>query len=164
MIYLQHAELVWLVIGVLLLFVAFVLRKILRGLKSAVLLLFAIWIFWGFGYETLAKRLFSQVEGTVISRRNIAYSAAPAKYSTEYVVCGQDGQNRSYVAGPTDASLPRTIPVGASLKKLRWHWSYEQNGQPIDKFGWVFYGVALAMGAVSLMWSLMLRNHKSSLS
>ena len=164
MIHIQQAELVWLVVGTFLLFVGLVLRKIVKRLKSIALLLLALWIFWGFGYETVAKRLFSQVEGTVISRRNIAYSAAPARYSTEYVVCGHDGQNHSYVAGPTDASLPRTIPVGASVKKLRWHWSYEQNGQLTDEFGWVFYGVVLGMGAVSLVWSMMLGNRTSPLS
>ena len=162
--HIPQAQLVGLVVGALLLVVVFLLRKIVRTLKSTALLLLALGIFWGFGYETVAKRLFSQVEGTVISRRDIADSATPRRYSTEYIVCGLDGQNHSYVAGPTDASLPRTIPVGANVKKLRWHWSYEQNGQLTDQFGWVFYGVVLAMGALSLLWSLRLRNAKIPLS
>lgn len=164
MIHVQQAELVWLSAGVLLLLVVFVFRKIVRTLKSGALLLLALWTFWGFGYETVAKRLFAQVEGTVISRRDIAFAPAPARYSTEYVVAGLDGQNYSYVAGPTDASLPRTIPVGASVKKLRWHWSYEQNGQLIDRFGWVFYGVVLAIGTIALAWSLRIRYEKNPLS
>src|SRR5215813_8843563 len=109
------------------------------------LFIVSLWIFWGFGYETFVKRMVSQVEGIVISRQKIAYPIAPARYSMEYVVLGSDGQNHVYIAGPTAASLPRTIPVGTRLKKERWHWSYEENGQQLDNFGWVFYIVLLAI-------------------
>ena len=132
--------------------------------KPTVLLLLSFWIFWGFGYETLAKRLLLQVEGTVISRREVAYPLAPARYSTEYIVRGRDGQDRGYVAGPTDATLSRTIPAGTSLKKLRWHWAYEENGQLIDSFGWLFYGFILAIGTASLVWGLKVRSRENRLS
>ncbi len=139
-------------------------RADVTKVKPTALLVVALWIFWGFGYQTVGKRLVSQVDGTVISRRNVAYPVAPARYSTEYIVRGLDGQNHVYVAGPTDASLPRTVPVGTTLKKLRWHWAYEENGQVIDSFGWVFYGVVLAIGTTLLVWSLKLRSQQSRLS
>jgi len=139
-------------------------RAEVTTVKPTALLLLSLWIFWGFGYETAAKRLLSHVEGTVISRREVAYPLARARYSTEYIVRGLDAQNRGYVAGPTDASLPRTIPVGTSVKKLRWHWAYEENGQVVDSFGWIFYGVVLAIGTAFLVWSLKLRSQQNRLS
>lgn len=129
----------------------------MTNVKPTALLLLSLWIFWGFGYETLAKRLSAHVEGTVISSREVAYPLAPARYSTEYIVRGLNGQNQTYVAGPTDASLPRTIPVGTHVKKLPWHWSYEENGQLTDSFGWLFYSLVLAVGTSCLVWSVMLR-------
>ena len=120
------------------------------------LLLFSLFLFWGFGYETVAKRLSSHVEGTVISRHEVPSSLAPARYSTEYLVRRLDGQTQSYVAGPTDASLPRAFAVGTNLRKLPWHWSYEENGQVKDTFGWVFYALVLAIAAACLVWSVML--------
>jgi hypothetical protein len=136
----------------------------MSNLKPMVLLLFSLWLFWGFGYETVAKRLSSHVEGTVISRREMAYPLAPARYSAEYIVRGLDGHNQSYVAGPTDASLPRTIALGTNLRKLPWHWSYEENGQVTDTFGWVFYAMVLAIATACLVWSVMLRSPKNRLS
>lgn len=135
-------------------------RATVATVRPGVLLLWSLWILWGFGYQTAAKRLLLQVEGTVTSRREIAYRAAPARYSTEYIVRGVDGENRDYAAGPTDASLPRTIPVGTSLKKLRWHWAYEENGRVADRFGWVFYALILAIGTASLVWSFKLRSQQ----
>jgi len=124
--------------------------------KPTILLLVAFWIFWGFGYQTLLKRLLSQVEGIVISRQVITDPIAPARYSTEYVVLGPDNQNHNYIAGPTDASLPRTIPVGTKIKKVRWRWSYEENGRQLDDFGWIFYLVVLTMNTACLAWALQL--------
>src|SRR5215471_19647718 len=128
----------------------------MHNLRPTALLL-SLWLFWGFGYETVAKRLSAHVEGTVISRREIAYPLAPARYSTEYIVRGPDGNNQSYVAGPTDASLPRTIPVGAKLRKRPWHWSYEENEQVTDSSGWFFYALVLGIGTACLVWSALLR-------
>jgi hypothetical protein len=124
--------------------------------NPTILIVLALWIFWGFGYETLFKRLMTDVEGTVISAQDIPYPLAPARHGTEYVFQSQEGRTISYIAGPTDASLPRSIPVGTYIKKRRWHLSYERDGQQVDDFGIMFYVASLAMAVGCLVWGVRL--------
>jgi hypothetical protein len=84
------------------------------------LVLIALWILWGFGYQTLFTRLMTDVEGTVISTQDIPYPLAPARHGTEYVFKNPEGRTLNYIAGPTDASLPRSMPVGHLHQKTAW--------------------------------------------
>src|SRR5215472_5539500 len=111
-------------------------------------------ILWGFGFETVGKRLYPQLDGTVISSRTLV---SWGRRATEYVLRGCDGHEITYVAGPTDASLPRNLPIGTYVKKQRWSLSYVQNGQTVDDFNYLFYTAilcgAFALAAQSLwMW------------
>jgi hypothetical protein len=128
-----------------------------RRLNPIVLVLFALWIFWGFGYETLWKRLLTDVQGTVTSARILPYPLAPARHATEYTLARPDGQQQTYVAGATDASLPRDMSVGTHIVKRRWHVSYEKDGQRINDFSLLFYGLMLSVAAVCLYWGVRLR-------
>lgn len=121
------------------------------GPNPIVILLFALWILWAFGFETVGARLQTQVDGVVTSSRDIPATRGP-RYATEYTLRGPDGQDHIYVAGPTDASLPRSMPVGTYLKKRRWHLYFERNEQRVDDFPLFFYQVALgiALGCVVL--------------
>jgi hypothetical protein len=78
------------------------------GPNPMALLLFGLWIIWGFGFDTVGRRLEIQFDGVVISSRDIPKTRGP-RYATEYTLRGPDGQNHIYVAGPTDASLPRSM-------------------------------------------------------
>lgn len=100
-----------------------------------ILAAFALWILWGFGYETLFTRLMTDVEGTVTSAQDIPYPLAPARYGTEYVFKNAEGRTISYIAGATDASLARSMPVGTHIKKRRWYFSYQRDGKQVDEFG-----------------------------
>ncbi len=122
--------------------------------NPAVFLFFGLFILWGFGYETVGIRLMTQLEGVVVSSRDIPSTGAP-RYVTEYTVRGPDGRESVYTAGPTDAFLQRSMPVGTSLKKQRWHLDYEKNGQRVDDFGVYFYGLVLGAGLACLIWSLL---------
>lgn len=123
--------------------------------NPAMPLIFGLFILWGFGYETVGIRLKTQLEGVVVSSRDIPSTGAP-RYATEYTLRGPDGRESVYVAGATDASLPRSMPVGTSLKKQRWHLNYEKNGQRVDDFGVSFYGMMLGIAAACLAWSFLL--------
>ena len=102
---------------------------------------------WGFGYDTVGERLRTHLAGVVVSRKDVLVSG---RRGTEYVVRGSDGQDQFYAAGATDASLPRSMPVGTHLKKERWHLYYERDGRRVDDFPMVFYSVVLtiAMGCI----------------
>jgi hypothetical protein len=57
--------------------------------QPAVLFLFALFIFWGFGFETVGKRLYTRLDGTVISSRDV-YKWQ--RRGTEYILRGPDAQ------------------------------------------------------------------------
>jgi len=125
-----------------------------------VLSLFGLWILWGFGYQTLWVRLMTTVEGTVVSARDIPYPLAPGRYGTEYVLRTREGDTGRYLAGATDASLPRSIPVGSYIKKQRWQLSYEQDNHRIDNFSTPFYGAMLSVAVAILVWAAALSRQK----
>jgi hypothetical protein len=123
--------------------------------KPIVLLVFGFWIFWGFGLHTVGKRFDTQVDGIIISSRDNPPSRGP-RYATEYVLRGPNGEIFSYVAGPTDASLPRSMPVGTTLKKMRWHLDYDRNGQHVNDFPVAFYSGALGIAVGCVIWSFVI--------
>jgi hypothetical protein len=112
---------------------------------SVLFMISAFWILWGFGFETVWQRFTLAVEGTVISSRDVP-SKSSGRYVTEYVIRGPDGGDQRYVAGPTDGSLERNMPVGTRIRKERGQLGYQANGERID-FPTVFYsalfGIAL---------------------
>jgi hypothetical protein len=115
---------------------------------------FGLWILWAFGYETLATRLITNVEGTVISAQDVPNPVAPTRHGTDYTLRSPSGGNVHYIAGATDASLPRNLPVGTYIKKQRWHLSYEQNGREIDDFSVSFYVAILSMAVGWVAWGV----------
>jgi hypothetical protein len=117
-------------------------------------LLFALWIIWGFGIETVGRRLAIELDGVVVSSLDHPSTGAP-RYSTHYILRGPNGGDFSYVAGATDASLPRRLPVGTRLKKQKWHLDYEKNGQTIDDFPIALYAIVVGIGLALLLWSFL---------
>jgi hypothetical protein len=113
--------------------------------NPAILILWSLWMLWAFGYHTLWTRLTTQCEGVVISSQDVPPTRGP-RNAIEYTLAGPDGQVHTYIAGPTDDSLPRSMPVGTKIKKERWHLSYEGNGNRVDDFSIVFYSLVLTAG------------------
>ena len=132
-----------------------------KHLNPIVLLLVALWIFWGFGLETVGIRLKTQIDGVVVSSRDVPPSRGP-RYATEYILRGEDGRDYSYVAGPTDASLPRSMPVGTRLKKIRWRLDYERDGQLVDDLSVGFFSAVLGTGLACLISSIVLWQKRQS--
>src|SRR5258708_36933541 len=91
----------------------------------------------------------TKVEGVVVSSRDIPTTGAP-RYATEYTLRGADGRESVYTAGPTDAFLPRSMPIGTSIKKQRWHLDYERNGYRVDDFSIDFYALVIRRASACL--------------
>lgn len=117
-----------------------------------ILLVFAGWIVWGFGYQTVWQRFTTQLEGTVTSSRDVPETGAP-RYATNYVIRGSDGNDQTYVAGPTDGSIERSIPVGAHIRKEWGQLGYEVNGRWIA-FPIAFYVATLGVTALLVVAAL----------
>jgi hypothetical protein len=118
--------------------------------RNVMAFLGTILVLWVFGLTTL-QWLRISVDGTVIASRDDPATGAP-RYVTEYVLRGNDGSQFSYVAGPTDGSLPRSMPIGTKVKKIAWHVNYERNGQIILESSTVIGCVMTLVGIVGALW------------
>jgi hypothetical protein len=120
--------------------------------RSNAFLLLAV-MAWSFGGSEIYRRGVFAVEGTLVSSTTTCVQPANNRCASEYVVLSSDGVRTSYVAGPTDASLPRDLPVGTVISKRRWSIDYFLNGQRVDDFPVMFYAVVMAFGVLCLcLW------------
>ncbi|MGA7956276.1 MAG: hypothetical protein WCA26_04415 [Xanthobacteraceae bacterium] len=118
--------------------------------STVVLFISALWISWSFGYRTVWQRFAAEVDGVVISSRDV-----PSKGVTEYVVQDASGTDHRYVAGVTDASLERSLPVGTEIRKEWGSLDYAVNGKKI-RFPTYFYSAVCGVALVSLLWGAVL--------
>ena len=109
-----------------------------------------LFILWGFGVHTVWARLTIDVHGVVTSSIDDPSRGAP-RYATIYTILSDDGRTTQYVAGPTDASLARSLPVNSRVDKDRWHLDYSVNGRRVS-FPIGFYApiIALGLGALAV--------------
>jgi len=123
--------------------------------KPWVLIAFGLLILWGFGWETIGRRLQTDVDGVIVGSQDVPSTGAP-RYATRYTVRGPDGNQKEFWAGPTDGSLPRSMPVGTRIRKRRWHLDYERNGSRVDFTEMYFYDLVLACGVGITVWGVVL--------
>jgi hypothetical protein len=123
--------------------------------QSVILTIFALWILWGFGFQTLWKRYTTELEGVVISSRDEPSKGAP-RYTTEYIVRDASGRDARYVAGATDASLDRSIAVDSRIEKKWGQLGYELNGQ-WRSFPVGFYCAVLGAAFFALFWAALVQ-------
>ena len=128
--------------------------------KATILIVFGFFILWGFGWETVGRRLWTDVDGVIVTSRDVPSTGAP-RYATEYTVQGADGSKTIFWAGPTDGSLSRSMPVGTRILKKRWHLDYERDGNR-NGFPYAFYifFLALALGLVIKGFLIMFTQRK----
>jgi hypothetical protein len=126
--------------------------RIMKSPPQPTILLFisALWISWSFGYRTVWPRFTAEVDGVVTSSRDV-----PSKGVTEYVVRDASGADHRYVAGATDASLERSLPVGTDIRKEWGSLDYEVNGKKI-RFPTPFYSAVCGAALFSLLWGAVL--------
>jgi hypothetical protein len=124
-------------------------------ITPVVLAIWALWMVWAFGISTLGSRLWLQLDGTVTRSRDIPFTHG-SRYVTEYTVLSSDSREIHYTAGPTDSSLPRSMPVGTTVKKQRWRLGYERDGAWVDNFSLTFYLLVLAIAFSCFVWSIAL--------
>jgi hypothetical protein len=123
--------------------------------QSVILFCGGLWILWGFGIETLWTRYVIDVEGTVVSSRDVPSKGAP-RYATEYVIRGADGHDHQYVAGATDASLDRSLPVGSQIQKKWGQLGYEVNGE-WQNFPIYAYSASFGAAFFAFFWAALLQ-------
>jgi hypothetical protein len=115
-----------------------------RSRRWWVLALFAVWTLY-VGVSSLSTRLLTSVDGTVVSS-STTQGVRPVTY---YTVQSSDGRQQSLIAGPTDGSLPRQMPVGTIIQKKKFELSYSRNGKRIHDFPVAFHILWFTVSAVS---------------
>jgi hypothetical protein len=100
------------------------------------------------------QRAVIQLDGTVISSQTTCVQPENNRCATVYIVEGLNGSKTTYIAGPTDHSLLRRLPVGTEIVKGKWSLNYSID-QKINKgFPTKLYFALLGIGlccAVSLV-------------
>jgi hypothetical protein len=122
------------------------------------LILFGLFILWGFGWETIGPRLQTNVDGVIVASQDVPSTGSP-RYATEYTVRDPHGDEQVFWAGATDASLPRSMPVGTRIRKRRWHLDYERDGNRVEFREKFFYAPILTCAVGIVIWGcLVLRS------
>src|SRR5215207_5070777 len=102
-------------------------------LQSAVILLISFALIT-LGFGTMWARASLSLEGTIVQSDTVCDSSTHARCSTTYVISNGQG-TITYIAGPNEQSLQRSLPVGTTIKKQPWHLVYVVNGVIVDDFG-----------------------------
>jgi hypothetical protein len=109
---------------------------------------------WLFAGSEIFQRATIELHGKVVSSETSCVQPQNNRCATEYVVERNDHVQKRYVAGPTDKSLRRGLPVGSEIDKDKWALAYAIDGVPINDFPSAFYGGLLAFGfCCALLWS-----------
>jgi hypothetical protein len=127
------------------------IRERLRDLAPGMLIVIALGLFWTFGYNGIWQRLQIDLDGKVTARQDYPQTRYTHGPQTVYTLQRSDGSIGEYTATRNDPSLPRTIPIGASVTKKKWELSYLLNGQRVDDFPIFAYVAFLVVGVVSLI-------------
>ena len=106
------------------------------------------------------ERLVISVDGRVSSAAAKCIEPQHSRCATEYVVEADSGVKQTYIAGPTDQSLKRYLPVGTTLQKRKWELAYRIDGKEVKDFPIGFYCGCLVMSIGCLTWWLYLMSRK----
>ncbi len=105
------------------------------------------------GISEILQRAQIQLDGEITAAHTECEQPHNNRCVTYYTFRTLDGSSIGYAAGPNDHSLQRWLPVGTSVKKQKWHLSYQIDGRLIDDFPTRFYVGALIFACCfGLVW------------
>jgi hypothetical protein len=104
------------------------------------------------GIKTIGERLMLDVHGTITESKDDPAKNAP-RYVTYNTLIDRAGYQSSYIAGPTDSSLPRSMSVGSEINKERWHLFFDKNGATVRDFPMMTYSAHFGVVFALLFWS-----------
>lgn len=108
-----------------------------------------IWLFAG---HEIYQRANVVLNGVIVTSKTDCVQPYNNRCATEYVVESADHAHVVYVAGPTDASLRRRLPVGTRIRKDKWSLTYFVNGKKVDDFPTRFYGGLMLFGLMCALF------------
>jgi hypothetical protein len=104
-------------------------------------------VFINLGAGGIWSRASISLDGTIISSNTICAPDNQYRCRSAYILrSNQSGQEVQYQAEGNDASLPRKLPIGTQIHKVKYLLPYEINGQINDDFPVAFYIICAAVG------------------
>jgi hypothetical protein len=98
----------------------------------------------------MIQRYFLEIEGVVVESK----TTSPPRPATYYQIMGFDKIVRQYIAGPTDKSLPRQMPIGTHIKKIKHQLWWERDKVRVDDFTLPGPVTITALGFMLMFWSV----------
>ncbi len=90
-------------------------------------------------YSMVLGHLLARFDGIVVARKDrVYYPLWTRNVATRYVIREFDGRTRVYYADPSEGHRDG-FPIGTRLTKQRWHFDYEEDGNPRNDFPFVLY-------------------------
>jgi hypothetical protein len=108
-----------------------------------------IWLFAG---NEIYQRAAISLDGTVVSSKTSCVQPYDNRCATAYVVERRDHTQSTYVAGPTDESLERRLPVRTVIRKKKWSLTYTVDARIVNDFPIGFYGGLMALGLLCALF------------
>ena len=112
-------------------------------------LMFFLWgiLFIHFGAGEIWSRASISLDGTIISSNTLCAPDNQYRCRSTYILrSNQSDQEVKYQATGNDASLPKKLPLGTRIHKVKYLLAYEINGQINDDFPVDFYKFFAAVG------------------
>ena len=110
----------------------------------------AVWCLY-LGVGEIWQRLMIEIEGIIVSSEPTTGN----RPMTTYLLRGNNGAEQHYLAGATDAYLPRRLPEGTQIEKRRLELLWRRNGVTVNDFPLTFYLVWCAVGIALALWACM---------
>ncbi len=101
----------------------------------------------------LYQRASIELNGTIVASDTTCMQPQNNRCATEYIVENAAHSREKYIAGPTDHSLPRRLPIGTTVAKEKWSLSYRLNGRETDDFPLQFYIGAFVVSVCVGWWA-----------
>ena len=119
-------------------------------------------LFFGMMMSLLAaseiyQRAVIHLDGTIISSQTTCVQPENNRCATVYIVESRNGSKTTYIAGPTDDSLLRRLPVGTEIVKGKWSLNYSVDQKLNRGFPTKFYFILLGVGLCCAVSSVALK-------
>ena len=103
------------------------------------------------------QRAAIQLDGTISSSKTSCVQPENNRCATVYVVEDHNGSKTEYVAGPTDHSLLRRLPVGTEIVKSKWSLNYSIDQKLNRDFPTKLYFTLFGTGLCCAIWLFALK-------
>lgn len=114
-----------------------------------IFIVIGLWFSW-LPISEIYNRASIELQGVITSSNTSCVQPQNNRCSTVYLTQNSTSSTSKYIAGSTDASLQRYLPIGTKIEKLKWQLNYKINEKVVNDFPIGFYGGVLTFCITAL--------------